>query len=444
LESSQTYYSLFTIHYSLARGGHMRTTKLSNGSGVAFIFLIFALLIHEVHARGPSTPEERAKVIELTRMLERDPLNEDADATREWLREWTREIPEIRFHVCSELLSDGLDENYPYFREINLQTILSGAVFTLERQDRMKDDVGAYIAGVEGSLRMYEVLASSRSEARLAFLDGLVAMRDRGELGDHIAARAAEKCPSSNFMGIASLIGTAIGLALASLTAWLFGKRGRELSDPDAASAKTRNTRFTSVARWIVFACAAYYVIVIVTLHYLEPGYDPRYRFMSEYAFSGHGWLMTTTFFVLALALFTVAVIVRNFYPSPRSARLGFGLLVVGAAGICVAGIFRGYPLHDVGGAIGLPSIIMAALVLAWSFRQTRGWRSLFPVSLLIALGMLIALVSMIVDVGMPGVQQRILLSLMLMWLSIVAHRFARITAQIAKGDLIDTPSALD
>src|SRR5215204_6979098 len=113
----------------------MRTMKLSGGM-FAILLLIGALAMY---ARGPSTPEERAKFIELTRMLERVPLNPNADANRQWLREWTIEVPEIRFHVCSELLSHGLGENYPYSREINLQTILSGAVFTLEHQDRRRD-----------------------------------------------------------------------------------------------------------------------------------------------------------------------------------------------------------------------------------------------------------------------------------------------------------------
>jgi carboxypeptidase Q len=136
--------------------------KLSRRLIVAGVFLAFGLQGHHAHARGPSTPEERAKVIELTRTLERDPLNENADATRQWLREWTIEVPEIRFQVCNELLSHGFGENYPYSREINLQTILSGAVFALEHPDKARDDVGAYIAGVEGSFRMYEVLAKSR------------------------------------------------------------------------------------------------------------------------------------------------------------------------------------------------------------------------------------------------------------------------------------------
>jgi hypothetical protein len=277
--------------------------KLSSGAVVTFVFLVCALLFHPVHARGPSTSEERTKVIQLTRMLESDPLNENAEATRQWLREWTIEVPEIRFHVCNELLSHGLGENYPYSREINLQTILSGAVFTLEHQDKVRDDVGAYIAGVEGSLRMYDVLAKSRPDARSAFLYGLVAMRDQGELAGHVAKLAAEKCPKSNILLIAAPIGAAVGLILGSLIGWLFGgRRGHRPSAPDVASA----------AQWIVFACAAYYVIVGAALHFLEPEYDPRYRFMSEYAWSTHGWLMTTTFFVLALALLTVALAWRN------------------------------------------------------------------------------------------------------------------------------------
>src|SRR4030095_7214485 len=100
----------------------MRSMKLSGRAVVTFAFLVCALLFHPVHARGPSTSEERTKVIQLTRMLERDPLNENADATRQWFREWTIEHPEIRFHVCNQLLSHGLGETYPYSREINLQT----------------------------------------------------------------------------------------------------------------------------------------------------------------------------------------------------------------------------------------------------------------------------------------------------------------------------------
>jgi hypothetical protein len=268
---------------------------------------------------------------------------------------------------------------------------------------------------------VYEVLAKSQPDARSAFLDDLAAMRDRGELADHVAKLAAEKCPKSNMLLIAAPIGAAAGLFLGSLIGWLFGgRRDHRTSAPAVASA----------TKWIVFACAAYYVIVGAALHFLEPEYDPRYRFMSEYAWSAHGWLMTTTFFVLALAVLTAALALRNLYGPSRSARMGFGLLVVGATGICVAGVFRGFPLHDVGGAVGLPSVVMAALLLSWSFRQASGWQSFFPVALLISLGMFTAFLSIVIDIGMPGLQQRIFLFLILVWLSIVGHWLVRVKEQ--------------
>jgi hypothetical protein len=42
---------------------------------------------------------------------------------------------------------------------------------------------------------------------------------------------------------------------------------------------------------------------------------------------------------------------------------------------------------------------------------------------------MFTAVVSMLVDVGMPGLQQRAFLVLLLLWLSIVVHSLVRVTA---------------
>jgi hypothetical membrane protein len=146
-----------------------------------------------------------------------------------------------------------------------------------------------------------------------------------------------------------------------------------------------------------------------------------------------HGWLMTTTFFVLGLAVLTVAVGIRNVHQSSRSARVGFGLLVIGALFVCLAGVFRGFPLHDVAGAVGIPSLVMAVLLQSWSFRHATGWQVIHPATFLIAVGMFAAVVSMLIDVGMPGLQQRAFLSLLLLWLSIVVHSLVRVTAGLVQ-----------
>jgi len=57
------------------------------------------------------------------------------------------------------------------------------------------------------------------------------------------------------------------------------------------------------------------------------------------------------------------------------------------------------------------------------------GVETIYLVTLLIALGMLALLISMVADVGMPGLQQRVFIFLFFLWLSIVVHKAVRVTA---------------
>ena len=402
--------------------------KLNRRLVAAGLFLFWVFHTQHVQARGPSTGEERAKVVQLARWLEQNPLASNAPEARQWLQEWIADVPDIRFWVCADLLGHALNESYPYSREVNQQVVFSGAAFTLERQDKARDDIAVYTAGVEGALHVYEALARSKPDAKLAFLDALVTKRDQGQLGAHVAREAKERCKRSNIVLTAAPAGAGVGLMLALLIAWGVGRgqaTGVAAAEPLTQEA---SRRIATISQKIVLVCVAYYVTAIIVLHFLEPEYDPRFRFVSEYAWSPYGWLMTTTFFALALALVTVAVGLREVSGSSLSARVGFGLLVVGALGVSFAGVFREFIPHSIGGAIGLPSIVIAALMLSWRFRHAKGWRPIQTVMLLIALGMLVALLSVIMDVGMPGLQQRIFLFLVLLWLSVVVHQLVRLT----------------
>jgi hypothetical membrane protein len=404
--------------------------KLLRRLGIAAVFVVCALQPRHADARGGSTPKERAQFVRLVRLLERNPLAENANATRQQLREWILEVPDIRFKACPDLLGQAVGDDYRYSREVNLQLVLSGAVVTIEDPGKARDDAAVYTAGVEGALRAYEALVKSTPDAHLAALDDLIEKRDRGEFVDHIARLAKERCKTSNGALIAAPIGAAVGLVLALLVAHWFGRRRTPVHGEHAPG---NITRTASILRKIVVICAAYYLIVGIALHFLEPEYDPRFHPVSDYAWGGYGWLMTTTFFDLGLAVFTVAVGVRHVHQSSRSARIGFGLLVIGALFVCLAGVFRGFPLHDVASAVAIPSLVMAALLLSWSFRNAAGWQAIHPATFLIAVGMFAAVVSMIVDVGMPGLQQRALLSLLVLWLSIVIHSLVGVTAGLAQ-----------
>jgi hypothetical membrane protein len=407
--------------------------KLSRGVVVSGLLLVCAAQVQCTLGPGLSTPDERAKVVALTRSLERDPLIENAPATRQWLRKWIIEVPDIRVYACDDLLGHGLGDNYPYSTEVKLQPMFSAAAFAIEHRDKARDQHAQYHAGVEGALRVYEALLKSRPDAKSAFLDDLLAKRDHGGLAEHVAKLAKEKCKRSNFILIAHLVGSGVALVLGLLVAWWFGGRRDRLSTGlGAVPGKNYSARIATVLQRVVFVCAGYYIIVVIALHILESEFDPRFRFMSEYALSAHGWLMTTTFFVLGLATFAVAVALRSGQQSLKGARIGFGLLAVGALFVCLAGVFKDSIPHLLASVVVFPSIVMAVLLFSWSFRQAAGWRTIYRPTLFIALGILALFLSMVADVGMPGLQQRAFIFLFLLWLSIVIHRFVRVRAGVA------------
>jgi hypothetical membrane protein len=390
------------------------------------LFLICTFQIHCTLGRGLSTSEERAKAINIARSLERDPLAKDAAANRQWLLNWIIEVPDIHFKSCVGLLSPGVGSHYRYSTEVNQQIIFSAAAFKLENPDHLRNDTGAYIAGVEGALRAYEILIKSTPDAKLAFLDDLVAKRDRGELADHVAKLAKEECKRPKTELIMNLAGGGVGLVLSLLVAQWFGRHGVPRVT-GAESVTTGKRRIARVTERVVFLCAAYFVIVLIVLHILAPEFDPRFRFMSEYALSDYGWLMTTAFFTLGLAPFVTAIGLRNVYQSSRSTRIGIGLLVVAAIFLWLAGIFKDSIPHLLASVVAIPSTVMAVLLLSWTFRRATAWQTVYPVTLLIALGMLALFISMVADVGMPGLQQRVFIFLFFLWLSIVVHKSVRL-----------------
>lgn len=388
--------------------------KLRKSLLKASVLLLCAIQV-PAEARGPSTPEERAKVVAVTRLLERDPFVENAPANRQWLRDWIVEVPDIRVYVCDALLSHDLGETYPYSREVGAQPMISAAAFAIEHQDKSRDEIAQYNAGIEGALRVYEALLKAMPDARSELLDELVAKRERGELAQHIARQANEKCKRANTDVIASLVGAAVALVLGLLVA-----RWYPAGQPNAWIAKN--------SRRIVFACVAYFLIVVSALHVLEPEFDPRYRFISEYVWGDYGWLMTTNFFALGLAAFIVAAGLRGAHQTPWSARLGFGLLMVGAFSVCLAGVFKDFMPHLAASAVAIPSIILATLLLSWSFRRAGEWHAIHRATLLIALGMLAAFALINMHFGAPGLLQRAFIFLLLLWLSIVMQRLVRVT----------------
>jgi len=157
------------------------------------IVLLFATSSLAQNQRGPSTPQERDTAVKIARLLETDPFHKDAKKFRESLFTWIIEVPDIHIEICSAYLDSEKSTDKNYGSEIFGQTMFSGAAFIIEHPEA-NDRVAVNLAGVEGALKVYENVLTTKPKAKSAFLDGLVEKRNKGELRAYVEEIANTKC----------------------------------------------------------------------------------------------------------------------------------------------------------------------------------------------------------------------------------------------------------
>lgn len=157
--------------------------------------VIFCLNVMAQNKRGPSTAEERATAVKAAHLLETDPFNKDAKKVREWFLLWLIEVPDISVEICTDYLSPLYGtKNKNNETEITMQMTYSSAAFIIEHPEQAKDKVAVNLAGLEGTLKVYESILKSKPKAHIDFLDQLLVKRDKGELKAYVEDIAANKC----------------------------------------------------------------------------------------------------------------------------------------------------------------------------------------------------------------------------------------------------------
>ena len=159
------------------------------------IGLLLTVSVAAQSKRGPSTPEERSNAVKAARLLETDPFHKDAKKIREWFTLWLIEVPDISIGICTDYLP-GLygTKNKNHESELVGQMMFSSAAFIIEHPDQAKDNVAVNLAGLEGTLKMYEAVLKTKPNAKISTLDQLLGKRDKGELKGYVEEIAATKC----------------------------------------------------------------------------------------------------------------------------------------------------------------------------------------------------------------------------------------------------------
>jgi hypothetical protein len=132
--------------------------------------------------RGPSTPEERKQALDYIQHYMADPLNAEAITERRWLLKWLADIPDVTVHMSAILIDKMPKGDKKDSASIIFAEMVSQAAFLIQNPDKQNDLLAEYQAGVEGALRVYEVLLKDNPKDRQPFLDDLIQRRDAGTL----------------------------------------------------------------------------------------------------------------------------------------------------------------------------------------------------------------------------------------------------------------------
>lgn len=143
---------------------------------------------------GPSTPEERKQALEYIQHFMTDPLGPNALHERKWVIEWVIEVPDVHVSFCSTILDKMNRSDKKDGPALLAAMLMAQTEFALQDSVKQGDVLAQYQAGVEGVLRVYEVLMKANPKDQQPYLDDLIQRRDAGTLPQWVKERAAATC----------------------------------------------------------------------------------------------------------------------------------------------------------------------------------------------------------------------------------------------------------
>lgn len=150
----------------------------------------------QTQGRGPSTPEERKRFVNVAHKVIKSPLDDSLKSEVKWALKWIEDIPDINVTPCSAPLGDLVSSGNRYAARIFSIYVLAMGLFLIEQPGKSSDPVAQYLAGVEGALKAYKAVLRGDPEASSEDLDDLLQRQSAGKLEEFVRS-AAKECGNS-------------------------------------------------------------------------------------------------------------------------------------------------------------------------------------------------------------------------------------------------------
>ena len=159
------------------------------------------------------------------------------------------------------------------------------------------------------------------------------------------------------------------------------------------------------IAAWAGMLGPALFTISFTVNGFLQPGYEPARRYISELSIGPHGWIQIVSFMLLGICLILFALGLRASFPRHKASSV---LFMVIAVCYFFSGPFVTDPMamfdnqqtlhgtvHGILGAIVFSLSAASCFVLWRRFRADENWKSLSAFSLAAGIAMAVLIVLM-------------------------------------------------
>jgi len=142
--------------------------------------------------KRPSTPEERAKALEIAERLERDSFAKTAKEDRGWMVAWISEVPDFNLVICSDALTPLLLSKKDEQTAIWFNGFAGGTAFVVQHPESMRDLNAVNVAGVQSALRSYQNAIAKNPKFKIDAMEQLLAKAKDGRLTEEMLRTAAQ------------------------------------------------------------------------------------------------------------------------------------------------------------------------------------------------------------------------------------------------------------
>lgn len=135
-------------------------------------------------AQGNKTtsPETKAKMIQLINTLEKEPFHKEAKSHSKEVLVWLIEAPDVTVELCSDVIGDIKKFKGDEGSTLVAYLSFAEARFILQNPEKSADKLAVNVAGVEGVIAMYQSMKASKPKLKIDPVEKLIQLQSENKL----------------------------------------------------------------------------------------------------------------------------------------------------------------------------------------------------------------------------------------------------------------------